>query len=241
MSGVGLTPIECGRLITQERTLTAGGSHDLFTIPILSWLIQHPNGMALFDTGLAPSAADPEIGLGRLSKLFTPDMAPSDAIGPRLTTLGIDPAGSFPVIVSHRHFDHIGGLSDLPNAHLIAHVDEWTAAMSADADDFDRALYDLGHDVIEVTGAHDVFGDGRVVTMPTPGHTCGHQSLRVATEDGPVILAGDACYFTHTLDDGVLPPFSFDVDQQLASLDLLRRERAAGSRIMPGHERPRKD
>ena len=235
---VSVMPIECGRLVTQQRTLAAGGSQDLMTIPILSWLIGHPRGIALFDTGLPPSAADPEIGLGRLAHLFTPDMAPDDAIGPRLTALDIDPAGSFPVIVSHRHFDHIGGLCHLPNAHLIAHADEWTAAMSADVDDDDRALYDLGHDVIQVSGSHDVFGDGRVMTVPTPGHTCGHQSLRVVTDDGPVILAGDACYFSHTLDDGVLPPFSFDFDQQRASLDLLRRERATGTNILPGHELP---
>ena len=87
-----------------------------------------------------------------------------------------------------------------------------------------------------MTGEHDLFGDGSVACVPTPGHTCGHQSLRVLTVDGPVILTADACYFAHTLDDGVLPPFGFDFDQQRRSLDVLRRERASGTTIVPGHD-----
>ncbi len=71
---------------------------------------------------------------------------------------------------------------------------------------------------------------------PDPGHTCGHQSLRVLTADGPVILTGDACYFSHTLDDEILPPFAHDHDQQRASLAMLRRERDAGTKIVPGHD-----
>ena len=84
--------------------------------------------------------------------------------------------------------------------------------------------------------AHDLFGDGTVACIPTPGHTCGHQSLRVVTANGPVILTADACYFGHTLDDGILPPFAFDFDQQRASLDMLRREHAGGTAIVPGHD-----
>jgi N-acyl homoserine lactone hydrolase len=113
----------------------------------------------------------------------------------------------------------------------------WAFAMAAGQDGgFDTALVDLGHDVLTVTGEHDLFGDGLIVCIPTPGHTCGHQSLRVVTADGPVILTSDACYFTHTLDDEVLPPFGFDHDLQRQSLAMLRNERDRGARIVPGHD-----
>lgn len=90
--------------------------------------------------------------------------------------------------------------------------------------------------MLTIDGSHDVFGDGTIVTLPTPGHTCGHQSLKVETAGGPVVLTADACYFSHTLDDEVLPPFSFDVELQLRSLALLRAERDRGARIVPGHD-----
>jgi glyoxylase-like metal-dependent hydrolase (beta-lactamase superfamily II) len=72
--------------------------------------------------------------------------------------------------------------------------------------------------------------------VPTPGHTCGHQSLRVVTAGGPVILTADACYFSSTLEDGILPPFGFDHDLQRRSLDWLRGEQRNGTRIVPGHD-----
>ncbi|MEO6653190.1 MAG: MBL fold metallo-hydrolase, partial [Ilumatobacteraceae bacterium] len=105
-----------------------------------------------------------------------------------------------------------------------------------DGDGYDVSLMDLGHDVLELDGAHDVFGDGSVTCIPTPGHTCGHQSLRVACGDGVVILASDACYFARTLDDEQLPPFAHDHDRQRRSLLMLQRERAAGATIVPGHD-----
>jgi glyoxylase-like metal-dependent hydrolase (beta-lactamase superfamily II) len=125
----------------------------------------------------------------------------------------------------------------MPNARIVVNADEWAFAMaSGQQGGFDTALVDLGHDVVTIEGEHDLFGDGSVVCLPTPGHTCGHQSLRVATYTGPVILTSDACYFTHTLDDEVLPPFAFDHETQRASLAMLRRERDAGTRIVPGHD-----
>lgn len=234
-----LTVFECGRLVTAERTLIDGGAAAPVTIPILAWLVQHEHGVVLFDAGLHPALVDGPSSLGRLARIFTPEIEPGATISGHLAGVGIDPNGRFDVVLSHCHFDHVGGLCELPNVRLVVHRDEWTSAMHDErsgSGGYDRSSYDLGHDVLAVDGAHDLFGDGSVTTIPTPGHTCGHQSLRVATTDGIVLLAGDACYFERTLDDGVLPPFGFDLEQQRRSLDLLRRERATGTRIMPGHE-----
>lgn len=234
-----ITALDCGWLRTQERTLVDGGSTEVSSIPVPAWLIRHRDGVVVFDAGLHPALANGPETLGRLAKLFAPELAPGGTIGARLAEHQIDPAGPLTVVVSHCHFDHVGGLCELPNARLVVQRDEWTAATareSAGSGGYDRSLYDLGHDVLPVDGVHDLFGDGTVTTMPTPGHTCGHQSLRVVTAEGPTILTGDACYFLHTLDDEALPPFAFDLEQQRRSLARLRAERDRGTRIVPGHD-----
>jgi glyoxylase-like metal-dependent hydrolase (beta-lactamase superfamily II) len=168
--------------------------------------------------------------------MFTPELQPGGTVAGRLAEHDVDPLGALTVVLSHCHFDHVGGLCELPNARVIIQSDEWVAATGEDDVAYDKSLYQLGHDVLAIAGAHDLFGDGTVACIPTPGHTCGHQSLRVVTANGPVILTADACYFGHTLDDGVLPPFAYDFDQQRASLDMLRREHAGGTAIVPGHD-----
>jgi glyoxylase-like metal-dependent hydrolase (beta-lactamase superfamily II) len=237
MTTATIIGLECGRLRQQERVLLAGGSRDVIEIVVPSWLVRHAAGDVVFDTGLHPSLASTTDSLGPMARLFEPVLTDDGSVGRRLEQHGLDPHGSLTVVVSHCHFDHVGGLCELPNARVIVNADEWAFAMAAGQEGgFDTALIDLGHDLLRVTGEHDVFGDGSVVCIPTPGHTCGHQSLRVRTDDGPVILTADACYFTATLDDGILPPFGFDHDLQRTSLAMLRRERDAGTRIVPGHD-----
>ena len=231
-----ITALDCGWLRTQRRMLSQRGSTEEISFPVPSWVVQHPQGTVVFDVGLHPALADGPESLGRLANMFTPQLEPGGTISGRLEEHDVDPSSNLTVVLSHCHFDHVGGLCELPNARVIIQADEWIAA-TGDADvAYDRSLYDLGHDMLKIVGAHDLFGDGMVACIPTPGHTCGHQSLRVITATGPVILTADACYFSHTLDDNLLPPFGFDLEQQLASLDLLRRQRAVGTTIVPGHD-----
>jgi glyoxylase-like metal-dependent hydrolase (beta-lactamase superfamily II) len=234
--GPTITALDCGWLRAKASVLSEGGSDEEVRLPVPAWLVRHPEGVVVFDVGLHAGMADDPDMLGWLAKIFTVDLAAGGTVAPRLAEHDIDPAGSHTVVLSHCHFDHVGGLGELPNSRIVVQRDEWQAALPGDGGGYDPSLYDLGHVVVEVDGEHDLFGDGAVTCLPTPGHTCGHQSLRVATADGPVILTADACYFAHTLDDGVLPPFGHDLDQQRKSLDLLRRERDAGTKIVPGHD-----
>ena len=231
-----ITALDCGWLRTQMRGLSDGGSSEEISLPVPAWLVQHPHGTVVFDVGLHPDLTDGPESLGPLAKMFTPKLEPGGTVGYRLAEHDVDPLGALTVVLSHCHFDHVGGLCELPNARVIIQAAEWVAATGEQNVAYDTSLYQLGHDVLAIAGAHDLFGDGTVACIPTPGHTCGHQSLRVVTANGPVILTADACYFSHTLDDGVLPPFAYDFDQQRASLDMLRREHAGGTAIVPGHD-----
>jgi N-acyl homoserine lactone hydrolase len=231
-----ITVLDCGWLRAQERTFVEGGSHDELAVPVPAWLIRHREGDAVFDLGLHAGLAESDDGMGPLAKLFSAELDPDGTVSHRLAAHDVDPMGPITAIVSHGHFDHVGGLCELPNARVVVNADEWAVALADDDDSYDRSLVDLGHDVLVVRGEHDVFGDGTVVCFPTPGHTCGHQSLRVQTDDGPVVLAADACYFGTTLDDGRLPRHGFDLDEQRRSLQLLRRARAGGATVVPGHD-----
>ena len=229
-----ITGLDCGWMGTQRRTLIDGGGTDALRIPIVSWLVRHPAGDVVFDAGLHPALATSTEMLGPLQKIFSVDLTPDGTVGPRLAEHQVDPAGPLTVVLSHGHFDHCGGLVELPNARVVVQRDEWQAAQTEGV--YDIALLDHGHDVTQIDGEHDRFGDASIVCVPTPGHTCGHQSLRVVTDDGVMILAGDACYFSHTLDDEILPPFAHDHDAQRRSLAWLQDQRVAGATVVPGHD-----
>src|SRR5205823_3035 len=127
----------------------------------------------------------------------------------------------------------------IPNATVMIQKREWDAGMDpevAQARGFNRRDFDLGHTVKKIEGEHDVFGDGRVVCLPTPGHTPGHQSLKVRLDGGEVVLAADACYFSRTLKARRLPPRAHDHGEMLRSLDKLAALEAAGARIFFGHD-----
>ena len=101
---------------------------------------------------------------------------------------------------------------------------------------FNRRDFDLGHARRLVEGEHDLFGDGSVICLPTPGHTPGHQSLRVRLASGDIVLAGDACYFCRTLRERRLPKNVHDRAQMQASLEKLAQLESGGARIFFGHD-----
>jgi glyoxylase-like metal-dependent hydrolase (beta-lactamase superfamily II) len=235
-----LLALTCGWLTGSAGGLVAGATGTL-RVPVPAFVVDHPEGLLLFDSGLHPEAqVDPERRLGRAAPLFTVELAADEHVGARLAALGVDPAAVRWLVTSHLHFDHTGGHASVPNATVVVQRAEWTAGQDPDLAQalfFDTANYDLGHAVQCVDGEHDVFGDGRVVCVPTPGHTPGHQSLRVRLDDGrEVVLTADACYLRRTLDELALPPFGWDLTVQRASVLRLRALRDAGARIVCGHD-----
>ncbi len=73
----------------------------------------------------------------------------------------------------------------------------------------------------ELRGQHDIFGDGRLVLHPTPGHTPGHQSLFVGLDAEPLVLCADAAYTAYNLENRALPGIHWSADAMVSSWDLL--------------------
>jgi glyoxylase-like metal-dependent hydrolase (beta-lactamase superfamily II) len=230
----------CGRLRGDLGRLMEGGEGEV-DLPIPAYLIEHPKGTALFDSGLHPDCQhDPAGRVGeRLARLFAFDYRPGEEIGARLEAIGRDPGRIDLIVSSHFHFDHVGGNAQIPNATLVVQEPEWQSGMDPDlaaARGFDRRDFDLGHPLRKISGEHDLFGDGSVVCLPTHGHTPGHQSLKLRLDSGEVVLAADACYFCRTLRERRLPRFVYDRQAMLDSLDRLARLEASGARIFFGHD-----
>lgn len=142
------------------------------------------------------------------------------------------------VVLTHLHFDHAGGLALLPDS-LPIHVQrrDWEAGQDPEAvarNFFLARDYEgVADRVVLVDGDHDLLGDGSVELLFTPGHTPGHQSVRVGER---LVIGGDVTHFAAGLDDHRLPVFGDDLEVQLASAERLKGLREAGAVVRPGHD-----
>jgi N-acyl homoserine lactone hydrolase len=212
------------------------GQSGQWRMPVPAFLIEHPRGLVLFDSGLHPELAMSTGRMGGLEKRFALSLSPDGSIGPRLHAAGYDPADVAVIVTSHLHFDHCGGHVEVPNARVNVQQAEWAVAHEARnqaSGAYNPSDFDLGHPVELLDGAGDVFGDGRLVVEPTPGHTAGHQSLVV---DGAYVLVGDACYCRLALDTDALPPYAFDQTQQRRGFAWLRQQEVMGRRLVFSHD-----
>jgi N-acyl homoserine lactone hydrolase len=214
-----------------------------WTVPVASFLVDHPRGRLLFDTGVHCHArVDPlkRLGPERVKRLTVKSAAGDDVV-PQLATLGLTPDGVRYVANSHLHFDHCGGNEFFPKATFLVQRPELEAARrpgflpgyNPSPIDFDHPL-----DYRMVDGEHDVFDDGSVVLFPTYGHTPGHQSLLVRPGKGaPMVCAADACYTRDNMDRDVLPTILWDAAVMRESLAKLRKLRDQGGAMMfYGHD-----
>ena len=241
MSTLRIVPLECGWLSTAASSVVADAEGEA-NLPIPSWLVVHPSGQTLlFDTGMHQDVQD---GVGarypKMARQFEAHFDAGEEVSARLVEVDVDPAAVDKIVFSHLHFDHCGGTGLIPNAQIIVQQAEWESGHHPKLIEHEVYLpddFDLGHDVLQITGEHDVFGDGSVLCIPTPGHTAGHQSLRVNLESGPVVLTGDCVYWEDVLDNMLLPPFGFNHDLQLESMRQLRTLRDDhGCRLLYGHD-----
>lgn len=237
-----LIPLEIGQISMAMDRVTGEDTTRIF--PVLSWLIEHNDSLVLFDTGMH---VDLQTSFDRIgeetAKSITPDFSPGEELTARLGQRGISVTDVDHIILSHLHFDHVGGNQEIPDARVTVQRAEWEAGHDQRMIDYgvyNPDDYDHGHDVQQVEGEHDLFGDGRVLCLPTPGHTKGHQSLRVELASGPVVLTGDCVYFEDMLADMQVPTMASERSQaiQRESMRYLASLRDDhGCRLLYGHDK----
>jgi glyoxylase-like metal-dependent hydrolase (beta-lactamase superfamily II) len=130
------------------------------------------------------------------------------------------------VAVSHTHGDHIGNVEMFPRAMLLVQRAEYEWPTP-----FGVARFRPSHPVTKLEGDHDVFGDGSVMLLSTPGHTPGHQSILIKlAKTGAIVISGDAVHFKDNWDNRRVPVFNVDKEKSLASMqrlaDVVREHKA---------------
>jgi len=210
------------------------GEEGIIKAPVTAFLIDHPKGAVLFDTGLGQRFVRPA---GTERENFI-DLEEGDTIDERLRAIGVEPESIRWIIVSHLHTDHAGGNAYFPNATVVVQASEHAHAFNNASEDpiYELAEYDLGQPFLKVNGEHDLFGDGTIMIFPTLGHTPGHQSAKIKTDSGDVVLTGDCCSLKRSLDEFKLPESCFNADQFLESLKHLAALQKKGAKVIPSHD-----
>ena len=233
---VRLFAFTCGWFQAPMGFFLDGGEKDIVRSPVPAYLIEHPKGLALFDTGLGRRFLRDK-GFRLDSTQTGYEFDESADIAARLKAMDIDPGAVKWIINSHFHADHCGGNASIPNATLIIQALEMSSARnSEDGNLYNRLDYDTGHPVLQIRGEHDVFGDGSVLIFPSYGHTPGHQCARVKLPLGDVVLTADCCYLKRSLDEMRLPGHVHNKEQSLETLKRLKSMQNKGARIFYGHD-----
>jgi N-acyl homoserine lactone hydrolase len=203
-------------------------------------LLRHSAGNVLFDTGCHPAVAEqPEARWGGLAKLMTPIIQPGDNVVTALTGIGLTCDDIDVVVCSHLHPDHCGCNKFFSRATVVMHAAELAAARAPGAE---RAGYLAAEweqstppDIID--GERDMFGDGRIVLIPMPGHTPGTTAALVALDrSGTFLLASDTVSLRSTLDTGFIPKNTWNTDALVKSLSEVRRIEAQGATVLCSHD-----
>jgi len=209
-------------------------------LPVSSILLRHRQGNVLFDTGCHPSVAeDAQERWGGMAKVITPIMGPSDNVIAGLSALGLCPEDVDIVVNSHFHPDHCGCNAFFRNAEIIVHQQELAAARAPDSALRGYIPCEWAHPMpMRSIGAeHDLFGDGRIVLVPLPGHTPGTVAALVALDrSGAFLLASDAVSLRACLDRDIVPRNTWNADAFVDSLREIRRIEKAGATVVCGHD-----
>lgn len=229
-------------------------------LPLQSFLIHHRDGPVLFDTGIDPAIMFDKryishaIGRFLLPRIFHLNVTKTDRIDYVLKDAGVAASDIRIAVISHLHFDHVGGIAQIPQAELLVSDQEW-AILSEPHPEREWILrehidipsakwrqisFQPTDDPLfsDFAGIHDIAGDGSMILLPTPGHTAGSMSMLIRQEGWePILLVGDLSYESKLLDNDTLPGTG-DREQLLSTFAKVRRlrEKLYGLAIVASHD-----
>lgn len=177
------------------------------TIPVPCFLIEHPRGLVLFDTGIIAEASEQPLSVYDEQTLAFNQLAysPDQRVDRQIERLGFSIGDVTHVVLSHLHDDHTGGLRLFPHADIFIGAGELPHAYWPHPPqrnlfryrDIDPARDFTWH---ELDDDHDIFGDGAVTVLRFPGHTPGSSGLLVRLPSRNLILTGDAVHLRSAIE-----------------------------------------
>jgi N-acyl homoserine lactone hydrolase len=221
--------IECSEYAMFSPNAEPGAYREM---SVRSYLVVHPEGTLLWDTGIDDSFA----ALARGKRIAAPIVfRVPKTLRSQLAEVGVSPDKVDYLGLSHLHVDHVGNVGLFPRSTVLLQRAEYEAGYGPDPERFTLipdTYAALKRDRIEIVeGDHDLFGDGLVVMKALPGHTPGHQGLLVVLpETGPILIGADIAYSAADYAESAVRTANVDLEASRRSIEAakaLERDRDA--------------
>jgi glyoxylase-like metal-dependent hydrolase (beta-lactamase superfamily II) len=224
--------LDCGHSLANDESVWTPGENVGRDIEFSStcWLIKHGGEWLLWDTGVPETALNNPQGWSTLPSLIVYHLDRS--VTDQLAQIGLKPGDIGRVAISHTHGDHIGNVWLFPDASIVMQRAEynWIYSPNGPNDNVNqlmalaRKLLGTPKKLQLIDGDTDVFGDGSVTLVSTPGHTPGHQSLLVhLKKSGFIILSGDVAHLEENFEKDIVPSLNTDKAESIASMARVRQ------------------
>jgi glyoxylase-like metal-dependent hydrolase (beta-lactamase superfamily II) len=224
--------LDCGHSLATDESVWTPGENVGRNIEFSStcWLVKHGGEWLLWDTGVPESALNNPRGWSTLPKLIVYHLDKS--LTDQLSEIGLKPGDITLVAISHTHGDHIGNVALFPTSTILMQQAEYSWINSANGpNDNVNQLMALARKLLGtpkklqlIDGDTDVFGDGSVTLVATPGHTPGHQSLLVHLRNsGFIILSGDVAHSKENFEKDIVPSLNTNKADSIASMERIKQ------------------
>jgi N-acyl homoserine lactone hydrolase len=243
--------LDCGHSLANDESVWTPGENIGRSIEFSStcWLIKRGSEWVLWDTGVPQATLNDPKGWSTLPRLIVYHLDKS--ITGQLAEIGLKTSDITYIALSHTHGDHIGNVGLFPNSTILMQRAEYTWISSPDGTNDNvnqlkalaRKLLGTPKQLQLLDGDTDVFGDGSVTLISTPGHTPGHQSLLVHLKNsGFIILSGDVSHSEESFEKDIVPSLNTDRAASIASMDRVRRMMATyQARLFINHDKAQSD
>jgi len=212
--------LDSGSIVIEHTQLMWNVPGPQVRIPSYSVLIEHDDGLFLFDTGFDLEHTS------RVLPFELPEQTPEQTIPAQLRACGFEPSDVTTLVNSHLHFDHVGGNKHLAEATVVVHERELEQARNCQP--FERFGYSDRSWDYDGASFRTIAGDTELARglrlFETPGHTIGHYSLLVTPDSGrPMVFAFDVVYTSEALEKGVQPGFHYDPVAGVTSIERVKQ------------------